>query len=349
MSQNSADASDESLPLAHRLLELISCSWMAQAIYVAAELRIADLLADGPKTSEQLAEVAGAHAPSLSRLLQALVTIDICRRREDGTFEMTPLGSLLNTDAPGSLRHWTIWWGGHLWPIWGQLLYSVRTGQSARKLLLGTDGFEHLERDPEAAALFDRAAAEMTRLTAENVVRAYDFSSLRHVMDVGGGCGELLISILRGNPATRGILFERPHAIEHGRRHLEQAGLASRCEFIAGDFFESVPSGGNAYVLKSVIHDWNDEQSRLILKNCRQAIGRDGRLLLIEQMLPAQLTTSPAHQAMVRSDLNMLITLAAQERTEGELRSLLESAGFRVSRVVPAGLTVSVIEAVPEP
>jgi hypothetical protein len=348
MSADRIDTGKDSDTLAPRLMELVTSSWTAQVVYVAAELGIVDLLVDGPKMADQLAGLTRTHAPSLRRLLRALATIDIVREREDGLFEVTSLGALLGTDAAHSLRHWAIWWGKHLWPVWGNLLFSVRTGTSARKMLLGTEGFEHLQSDPEAAAIFHRAAAEVTRLTSERVVSAYDFAGLKQIVDVGGGCGELLATILRTNRGAQGVLFDLPDAVETARRHLEQLGLAARCTFVAGDFFESVPVGGDTYILKSVIHDWNDTRSRLILENCRRALGCDGRLLLVEEMLPDRLENSPALQAVVRSDLNMLITHAAGERTETDFRLLLRSAGFRMSRVVPAGLTFTVIEAVPE-
>jgi SAM-dependent methyltransferase len=329
-------------------MEIITSSWTAQAAYVAAELGIADMLAEGPMLADQLAEATGTHALSLRRLLRAMTTINLVRQLENGSFEVTPLGALLGTDAPNSLRYWTIWWGKHLWPLWGSLLYSVRTGDSARKLLLGTEGFEHLQKDPEAAAIFHRAAAELTRLTAERVVSAYDFSGLKRIVDVGGGCGELLASILRANRTVQGVLFDLPHAIDAAQPRLEEFDLDSRCEFVAGDFFESVPVGGDAYILKSVIHDWNDDRSKLILANCHRALGGAGRLLLVEEMLPDRLENSPAHQAVVCSDLNMLITHAAGERTESDFRLLLRSAGFRLTRIVPVGMTYSVIEAEPE-
>ena len=210
----------------------------------------------------------------------------------------------------------------------------------------GTEGFQHLENDPEAAGTFNQALVELTRLTASNVVRAYDFSSVRHIVDVGGGYGELLSAILAANSSARGTLFDRPHAIEGARRHLEQAQLSDRCEFVAGDFFQSVPRGADAYVLKSVIHDWNDEKSGEILRNCRDAMGPGARLLLVERVLPMRWETSAAHQSTARSDLTMLVALAAQERTEDEFRKLLDSAGFELTRVCQAGM-VSVLEAFP--
>jgi hypothetical protein len=182
--------------LAAGYIDMVGGSWMAQAACVAAELGLADLLAAGPMTSEQLAAATATHSASLARLLQALCTIGICRSRDDGSWEITPLGTCLQSDSPHSLRYWTLWWGQHLWHLWGHLSYSVRTGISARKMLLGTEGFEHLRQDPQAAAIFHRAAAELTRLTAEQIVRAYDFSRLPCVADIGGGCGELLARIL---------------------------------------------------------------------------------------------------------------------------------------------------------
>ena len=339
---------DERAALAERLLEAIHSSWVAQAAYVAAELRLADLLADGPRTSDELARETQTHAASLHRLLRALSTIDICRETDDGRFALAPLGSMLRTDAPGSLRHWTMWWGGNLWPVWGNLLYSVRTGKSARSMLTGTEGFGHLERDPQAAAVFNKGLAELTTLTAQSVVSAYDFTGLRHIVDVGGGYGQLLAAILKVNPSARGVLFDLPHAIEGARAFLTGAGVAERCEFVAGDFFQSVPAGADAYVLKSVIHDWNAERGRTILQTCRRAMTNEGsRLLLVERIVPERLEPTAEHRSLARTDLSMLVALAAQERSEADFRQLLDAGGFYVTRIVPAGMTVSVIEAFP--
>jgi hypothetical protein len=347
MTRSGTDAANSSP--AEKLLEMVSGGWMSQALYVAAELRIADLLADGPKAADELAAATGADAGALRRLLRALTTIDICRQDAQGRFEMMPMGSLLRADAPDSLHAWTIWWGKYLWPVWERLLYSVQTGRSARQQALGTEGFEHLQQDSEAAQIFHTAAAELTRLNAAAIVRGYDFSSFARIVDVGGGNGELLACILRQSNNTRGVLFDLPHAIQQARIHLEAAGLAARCEFISGNFFESVPASGNAYILKSVLHDWNDEKCGLILGHCRRAMAGAGRLLLLEEMPPEHFTTSPAHQAIARGDLNMLVALAAQERTAPELRKLLAAVGFRVLQMIPVGQTFTLLEAAPEP
>jgi hypothetical protein len=341
------ETSDRSSGATHqqKLLELITQSWTAQAAHVAAELGLADLLRDGPRRTEDLANALVVDAPSLHRLLRALTTIDLCTEREDGSFAITPMGALLGTDEPESLRHWTIWWGKHLWPVWGQLLYSVKTGKSARSLLTGTEGFKHLENDAQAAGVFNRALAELTRIEATSVVEAYDFSRFKRIVDLGGGYGQLLAFILKKFPHVHGIVFDLPHAMRGAHSHLEQAQLADRCEFVAGDFFSSIPAGGDAYLLKSVLHDWNDVRCREILANCRQTMDNNATLLLIERTLPKRLDHSAAHQSAARSDLTMLVALAAMERSEVQFRSLLSSAGFETLQIYPAG-TVSVIEAI---
>jgi orsellinic acid C2-O-methyltransferase len=347
MAERSETARPERIALAQRLLGIVNSNWMSQATYVAAQLRIPDLLIDGPKTTEELAAVTGSHAPSLQRLLRALTTIEILHEREDGSFALMPMGELLSSESPESVRAWTLLMGGYNWPVWGNLLYSVQTGKSARTLLTGTEEFQHLEQDPEWAAIFNQAMVDITRLVVPGVVRGYDFSGMNRIVDVGGGYGELLAAILKANPAAHGVLFDLPHAIDNGKRHLENAGLAQRCSFVTGTFFESVPNGADGYVLKSIIHDWNDERGQLILENCRQAMAPGARLLLVERVMPERLDASPAHQLIVRSDLNMLVALAAQERTEAEFRHLLSAAGFHVTHIEPVGFTFSIIEAVP--
>ena len=336
----------DSSATARQLLDIVNGSWMSQAAYVAAHLAIPDQLGDGAKSSEELARATGAHPPSLRRLMRALVTIGLCREQRDGSYELTPMGSLLRADVVDSLRSWTLYWGGPQWSIWGNLLHSVMTGENATKLITGIEAFDRLEADPEAAAVFNRAMVELTRLDSATVARAYDFSAMKRIVDVGGGYGELLAAILRANPATRGVLFDRPHAIENGKRHLATAEVTDRCEFVEGDFFDSIPGGADAYVLKSVIHDWNDERSKLILQNCGRAMHEHARLLLVERIVPLQLAASAAHRAIARGDLNMLVGLGGQERREDEYRALLSATGLQVKAVLPAGPTFSIIEAI---
>lgn len=333
---------------AARLLALINASWISQAIYVAAELGLADRLASGEQLAEQLAEQLGADAGALHRLLRALVTIDVCRESEGGAFCITRMGRLLTSDHGRSLRAWARWWGGHLWPVWGDLLDSVQTGISARQRASGGDGAEALERDSAAAELFHQAMGQLTRVEAEEVVRAYSFEGVTTVVDVGGGRGELLGCILEANPACRGVLLDRPHALARAEQHLRSVGVRDRCDLVAGDFFEDVPRGGDLYILKSVVHDWNDERASCLLQRCRRAMSPAARLLIVERLLPERLTNSTRDRAIVQSDLHMLIGPGGLERSESELLRLTERAGLRVDRVLPAGV-VSLLEARPLP
>ena len=234
-----------------------------------------------------------------------------------------------------------------MWPIWGHLLESVQTGESARKLLTGNEDFEHLERDPTVAAIFNQAMVELTRLISQEVVQAYDFTGMRRIIDVGGGYGQLLSAVLTATPGATGVIFDMSHASEGAKRYIESMGLADRCQFVTGNFFESVPGPADACLLKSIIHDWDDARSHAILKTCRQALIEHGKLLLIERIMPERMETLPAHQVIARSDLTMLVGPGGRERTETEFRSLLSAAGFQVSRIFPAGLSMNIIEAIP--
>lgn len=334
----SADAS-------RRLLELIGASWMTQAITAAAELRIADQLAASPLTADALAPTVGCHPGSLRRLLRALASLDLTREQDDGSFVLTEMGALLRSDRQPSLCSWAKWWGRYLWPIWGNLRQSVQSGSSARELATGRSGYAHLEADPEAAAVFNAAMVELTALFAGELDRIVDFSTVGHVIDVGGGYGELLAGILRAHPALRGTLFDLPHALAGAKARMHQAGVADRCEFVGGDFFESVPAGGDLYLLKSVLHNWDDEKCGVILSRCRQSMHRDASLVLVERVLPDRMRSCAADRAVARTDLNMLIGVGGRERTRAEFAALLGVAGFSTTRFVPTPLELAVIEA----
>jgi len=337
----------ETLDPASRIWSMATANWMAQAIYVAAELRLADLLTDGPKSSQELAVVTGTHAPSMQRLLRALVTLDICKECENGSFELAILGDILRSDSPDSLRSWLLLVGGQQWSLWGRLLDSIKTGKTAREIISGQQLFENLERDPVAAAIFNQAMVQITRRITHDVVRSYDFSRSKRIVDVGGGYGELLAAILLANPGTQGVLFDLPNASEPGRRHMASMGLAERCEIVTGNFFQAIPSHGDAYLVKGIMHDWNDEQCILILNNCRRVIAKDGKLLLVERVIPMQLDTSETHQLIVRADLNMLIGTGGRERTEGEFQKLLSLSDFRLNRAIAIEQSFNIIEAIP--
>lgn len=333
--------------LARRLFEIVGSSWMTQAVYAAAELRIADHLAGGPRTAEELAALTDTQELALNQLLRGLCALDVCEERGDGTFAVTSMGALLGEDAPYSVRSWVLHWGGSLWRPWGRLTDVVRTGESGRALESGTHDFEHLSTDPEVAANFNRAMVELTRVSAASIVEVHDFSRYSQVMDVGGGYGELLATILIANPTVRGVLFDLPHAIDHAAAHLADKGVLERCELVAGSFFESLPLGADAHVLKSVLHDWNDERCTAILATCRAAMTPAAKLVVVERVMPDRVVASEEHAALARTDLNMLVALAARERTEAGWRSILGGAGFEVIGVSPAGFGYSVIEATP--
>ncbi len=329
------------------LLEIIGASWMSQAVCVAAELRIADLLAGEPRRIEALARAADCDPAALLRLVRALASLGLCVEHEDGTFALTATGELLRAEAHLSLRSWTIWWGRHLWPLWGGLGQSVRTGETARRLLGGHNRYEQVEADPEAAAMFDRGMVELTRLVAGSVIRTYDFADVRTLVDVGGGYGELLTSLLGAYPQMRGVLFGLPHAVRRAEARVAAAGLASRCALVAGSFFDAVPRGGDVYLLKSILHNWDDERGVSLLRSCHRAMAVDARLVLVERVMPARMTDSPDGRAAARADLNMLVNVGGRERTQRELATLLDSAGFAATKYLPTALGYTVIEALP--
>lgn len=318
-----------------RLLDMIGASWMSQAICVAAELRIPDLLAERPQSAEELATVTQCCREPLYRLLRALTSIGICEEQEDKSFALTPMGDLLRGNAAFSVRSWAIWWGKHLWPVWHKLHSSVKTGKSVRELTTGLTGYAHLEADSEIASIFNHAMVELTRIVAREALRVYDFSWAERLVDVGGGYGELLIAILEAYPAKKGVLFDRSHVIGCAKARLANDSVALQCEFVEGNFFETVPSGGDLYLLKSILHNWEDERAAVILGNCRRAMPKHARIILIERVLPERMQGSVREQALARTDLNMLIGLGGRERTEAEITTLLAKSGLEATMFLP--------------
>ena len=326
------------------LLRMITGSWVAQAIYVAAKLQIADLLRDGPQASTALAATTGAHPRALYRVLRALASVGLFSEDEQGRFSLTPLAEPLRSDVPGSVRAFSVMQGSEwAWRSWGEIMHSVRTEEPAFEHVFGMPLFDYYAANPEAGRVGAEGLTSRSEPENARVVSAYDFSRVGTVVDVGGGQGTLLASILTANPQTRGILFEKPHVIAMAQPIFEGAGLNERCEFVAGDFFASVPAGGDVYLLKKVIHDWDDEEARSILSRCRAAIPDSGLLLLIELVIP--LGNEPSFGKLL--DLHMLVSPGGRERTEAEYRELLASAGFTLGRVIPTASLVSIVEAVP--
>jgi ubiquinone/menaquinone biosynthesis C-methylase UbiE len=242
------------------------------------------------------------------------------------------------------LSAWALHWGGPSYAAWNHLLHCIRTGEGTRQLIVGTPGFTHLDRDPEAAAIFNRAMVQLTRLAAHEVVNAYDFSG-KKVMDVGGGYGELLAQLLVTYPTASGVLFDMEHAISKARDAFAERGLADRCELVIGDFFSSVPAGADVYMLKSVIHDWPDDRAVTILQACGRALQPNAKLLLIERMMPQRLEASAQSESLARSDLHMLVALGAQERSPEEFETLLRASGLQTVRLIETGGDYRIIEA----
>lgn len=281
-SMSSAAATDAPAD-AGRLMELIGAGWMTQAIHVAARHRIADAMAERPRTAHDIAQQTHCHAASLRRPLRALTTLGWCDELDDGSFILTTTRALLRSDGESSLRNWALWSGHYLWPAWAGLIHGVRTGASARAAIPVQAVDTQLHEDAEAVEVFHHAMRELTRLVASEIAGTADFTATRVLVDVGGGYGELLAAALLAYPETRGMLYDRPHARIGATRFLESKGLSDRCELRAGDFFEAIPGGADTYLLESVLHCWDDEHCTSLLQNCRDAMGSAGRLLLVER------------------------------------------------------------------
>lgn len=331
-----------------RLLSLINANWTTQAVSVATQLRLPELLCDGPRTADALAQTTRCHEPSLTRLLRALTSIDVLKEAADGRFELTPVGALLRSDVPGSLAAWAEFCGTRSWATWGRLAQSVRTGDSIRKLTSGADGFAHLQDDAPGALLFNRAMVDLTQPVAHAVARNVDFTGMRLVVDVGGGYGELIASILSAHPSMRGILFDLAHATAAASSRLAAAGVEDRCTLVTGSFFDAVPDQADAYLLKSVLHDWDDDQAVRILRNCRHVMKPNAKLLVIERIAPQHFHDSPQDQSIARSDLNMLVGTGGRERTETQYRELHDAAKLRMTQLLALGGSYCVIESAPK-
>ncbi|CNF49277.1 O-methyltransferase [Mycobacterium tuberculosis] len=307
------------------LMDLAFGYMPAQIVHAAAEMGLADALADGPRSSEELAKATGAHAPSLHRLLRGLATLGAVEQRERDLFALTAEGRRLRADAPDSIRALVrLFCGPEVWRTWGDMTETLRTGEYAWKRVTGRTSFEYFESDPELSATFNEAMAEHTRAVAPGIIEAHDFSRYGTVADLGGGDGTLLAAILRAHRGPRGLLFDLPAGLAAASGALGE--VAGRVEIVPGDFFESVPEGADAYVLKSVLHDWSDGKATAILRNVREAMRPDARLLILEQVMPEIVT--PEAAGIVRNDLNMLVATGGCERTEAGFRDLLDAAGF---------------------
>lgn len=325
------------------LLQMATGYWITQALYIAAKLGIADLLKDGPKSSNELAQATTTHAPSLYRVLRSLASVGVFTEIEGGKFDLTPLAEFLRTGS-GSMRDMVLMQGeAWHWRPWGELMHSVKTGEMAVKQVFGGDLFGYFSQDAEAAKIFDGAMTNFSAAFTGAVIAAYDFSPIKKLVDVAGGHGKLISMVLKANPGMQGVLFDLPQVIEGARAMMTKEGLSGRCELASGSFFESVPAGGDAYLMKHIIHDWDDERAIAIMKNCHRAMNENGKLLLVEMVLP------PGNDPFIGKylDLEMLVMApGGRERTEAEYRALFIAAGFKLTRIVPTQSPASVIEGV---
>lgn len=319
---------------------LITGYWSTQAVYVAAKLGIADLLVKGPKTADELAKAVSVHAPSLYRLLRALAGLGVFAADDQGRFSLTPLAERLRSDVAGSQRALAIMSGEEHYESWGQLLYSVQTGKIAFDKLYGMPVFDFLSQHVEQAKLFDLAMVGVHGRETSAMTDAYDFSDIKVLADVGGGNGSLLTTVLQKYPKMKGMLYDLPGVTERAKANLAAAGVADRCQVIGGSFFESIPPGADAYLMRHIIHDWDDEKSITILKNVHKAMSDQAKLLLVEGVIPPG--NEPSFGKLL--DLTMLVIPGGKERTEQEYRDLYAAAGFQLTRIVPTKAEVSVIE-----
>ena len=331
-------------PSQRMLIELIAGTWRSQAVCAAAELGIADILKDGPRSTQEIAGAVNASEDAVYRLLRALSSLGLFSSLSERRFALTPLGAYLRSDAAGSLRGYARFVGHDFTRRpWGDLVYSVRTGLPAADHVFGMGAFDYVARHPDVAAVVNDAMTAMTTTESPAVVEAYDFSGITTLVDVGGGHGLLLAAILKANPGMRGILFELPHAVDGAHSLLRCEGVAERCAVMSGDFFEKVPGGGDAYIMKRVIHDWDDDRARRILRNCQRVMRTGTRLLVVERVvLPGD---GPDLGKLL--DLQMLVlTGGGRERTQAEFRELYDAGGFDLKRIVATKSSAQVIEGI---
>jgi hypothetical protein len=326
------------------LLRLMIGPWIAQAIFVAAKLDIADRLRDGAQSAAALAAATDVDAAALHRVLRALASVGVFREEGSGGFALTPLAQGLRGDVPNSLRDYAIMLGERwIWLSLGEMSHSVRTGETAFAHVFAAPIFEYYAANADAASTSARGLATRSAQEDTAIVGSYDFSAARHVIDVGGGQGTLLGTILARHRGATGTLFERPQVAAMAQALFDKGDLAQRCRVAAGDFFRSVPAGGDVYLLKKVIHDWDDARAIAVLRACRAAMTLASRLLLLEPVIGEP--NAPGFAKLL--DLLMLVVSGGRERTEAEHRGLLASAGLRLARVIATASTISIIEAVP--
>jgi hypothetical protein len=340
MSNSERESVEPSLSPQEVLMKIPHGMWVAQSVATAARLGIADALAQShPQGGTTLARTVGADPSALARLLRALASIGILSEPLPQQYALTTVGELLRSDVSGSMRDWLLAeTDTPHWQAWGKLYDGVRSGRTVVPELFGMHIYDYYAAHPADLACFSRAMSNISALVANGVVQHYDFSQARHIVDVGGADGGLLLAILEANPHLHGTVFDRPQVIEATRRAIK--GFQARCDAVAGDFFQSVPAGADVYVLKFILVDWKDADALRILQNCRTAVVPNGKLLVIEMTIPDDNHASPGQLF----DLNMLVMTGGQERTQHEYNALLAQAGFHLSGVFPTGSPFHVLE-----
>ena len=333
----------EELPPELQLFKMISGKINTHLLFVVAELGVADLLKDGPQPVKALAEATNTHAPSLYRILRALASQEVFIETEPKCFGLTPIAERLQSDFPGSLRSSAIFfcrdWHNR---AWSNIMHSVKTGECAFEHAYGMKLFDYLEQHPEEFSVFNDAMTSGSTLGAAKLCEAYDFSGIDTLVDVGGGHGMLLATILKANPSLNGVLYDLPSVVEGASGLIDYDGLGDRCRIIGGDFFESVPAGADAYMMKSIIHDWDDKLAAKILRNCKESMAPGGRVLVIDAVVPVDNSPFPSKL----TDIEMMLLPGGLERTESEFGELFSSAGLKLNRIVSTGLTQSIVEGI---
>ncbi|HUR99307.1 MAG TPA: methyltransferase [Pyrinomonadaceae bacterium] len=323
------------------LMQMLFGGLMQQCISLAAQLGLADLLAEKPQTAAELAARTGSHEPSLYRVIRVLASVGIFSEGDDGKFGLTPMGGLLRTDAPNSLRDFAIMQSQDwLWRNFAALPYSVETGNIAHDKVHGIDNWTFLSQNAELEAVFNRAMTNLSLSAVPPILQAYDFSDVRKLVDIAGGHGFLLASVLKANPEMKGVLFDQPSVVAGAEELLGREGVRDRVELASGDFFAAVPDGADAYIMKHIIHDWNDAQCVDILRNIRNAMDERGKVLICEMVVPEGNEPSPSKIL----DIQMMVNLSGKERTAKEFEDLLKRSGFRLTRIVPTMSPFSIVE-----
>lgn len=334
------------LPPPIQMVQMITGFWTSCCIYNAAKLNIADLLADKPQTAEQLASATNTHAPSLYRVLRALSSVGVFRENSQHQFEITPLGQTLRSDVPGSMKAMAIAQLGDHFPAWGNLMHSIKTGEIAFDNIQGMPVWKYYETHPEDGANFAKAMSGMTEGAIMNILPAYDFTGYKTIVDVGGGNGALLCGVLSvASSDSNGVVYDEAYLQQQANDKIKQKGMAGRCSFIGGSFFDSVPKDGDLYLMKMVLHDWNDELTEKILRNMFAAMKKGSRLLIIESVIPE----GNDHHPGKFMDINMMAMTGGRERTEKEWNRFIKGAGLTPGKIIHTPSPMfSIIEAVKE-